>query len=688
MVEYIHNELTVENLGGISSLQVFPGNNSSPREQMATSQIGQSLLPYGCAERFLQTGDEFQYGTCTFNVSIPVDAEIIDVVHKVNTAVHHGKIKVNPVMSVIWRDIDKVSVFGVTHIERFHAAHQAFGIRYKEHKTNMAKIRPGMGVERGTVLMHSPGISETGAYAYSVNANVAFLSVPGVDNDGIIMGSQLIHDFTATGIVSLNAKWGSDKYPLNLYGTKDYYQPFPNIGDKIRPDGLVMAFREYDLFSAVVDMTPEALMEVDYTWDTCYYGKPNGEVLDITVLHQNTRPEITPTGMSEQARMYFNESQRYYGQLRNTYNELRRKYRNLTLTPALQNLLVRAEAENPEQQSNVQKTMHKDSLDDWHVYLTFAYDVIPSIGSKLTDHHGGKGVIVGIWDEQDMPIDEWGTRAGLIMDPESTINRMNLGRIYEHGTNWYSARIINRLLYLRETRPTTFYQDAWDELMRYYKTVSIRHYRLMEHHYRNDKDIINHVNYVMQFRDGIHLHMPPDREDAGYPSYCNLKETYPEFKAGPVEYRTRKGRWITTKKPVKIASMAIILLEKTGEDWSAVSTPKMQHYGIPAMVTNDDKYSTPGREQAVKLPGEAETRLLGSTVGGDVTADLVDLPNIPGGQKQIAKTLLLAENPSDVGDILNKEQFPDGSNRALQLNKHVLLCSGITFASEGDSCDK
>lgn len=676
------NQLSLENLGSASGLQPFPGNNSSPREQMFTSQVGQILVIHGADERFIQTGAESQYGKCTFNVAMPVDGVVTKVIPKLNTATLGSQFRYDPTKLVIWEDYNDRGKFGALRIDRYHASHQSFGFMYQENQAALKRLRQDQGIDAGTVFMQSPNVLPNGGYAYGKNVNVAFMSLAATDNDGIIMSEDLIPDFTSTGIISTHAKWGAKRYPLNLYGTRDRYQPFPNVGDKIRPDGLLFALREYRSRMSVTEMTPEALMEVDYIWDTLYYGKPNGEVVDVTVHHPTGKLEPTPVGMDAQVRMYLNCQDQYYSRIRETYEELRRKYRDrLRLTPEFHNLMVRALAEDTNQPGYVVKTMHKEPLDDWHIQLTYTYDVVPSVGSKLTDCMGGKGVVVDIRKAENMPVDDWGRRAGLIMDPDSTINRMNIGRKFEHDLNWTSAMVLLDIERIRHEDPAGFYERAWDLLMQYYQCASIYHYQMMLENYQDSGDRIRHVDYVTQYKDGIHLLCPPDRLDAGAPAQRAIRSAFP-YQASPVTFRNSSGRVVRTRSPVKIGSMYIINLEKTGEDWSAVSATKLQHFGIPAMITNEDKFSTPGREQPVKFTGESETRLFVATMGGDATADIVDRPNMPGGQKLIVKSILTADNPSDIKQVLDRSLCPLGSNRALQVITHMLRCGGIGFETK------
>jgi len=675
------NELSAKNMGAGNDLQPFPGNNSGPREQMYASHQGQCMVIRGAQERFLQAGTEYEYGTCTFKIAMPFTGTVFGVIPKLSPVAGGHQFRYNPLRVAIVESEYSPGLVGTVRIERFHTSHQTFGFMYSEHKRNMSNLRQGSGFMENDVFMHSPTVKENKGYAYGVNANVIFLSLNAVDNDGVVLSEDMIPKMTSTGIISAEGSWGRKKYPLNLYGTKDRYQPFPNVGDKIRSDGLLFALRTYDEATAVTEMTPEALMEVDYIWDTCFYGKPNGEVVDVTVHHAMSKNEPTPVGMDEQTRMYLNHQQTYYERIRRSYYDLKKKYGDrLRLTPEFHNLIVRALAEEPDQPGFIIKTLNKIPLDDWHVHITYSYDVVPDVGSKITDCHGGKGVVVEIRPREQMPVDDYGRRAEIIMDPDSTINRMNIGRMYEQGTNWYSAMVLRDIRMMRDANPQGYVPQAWDLLMRYYNAVSVRHYELMLD-YTSEMDRRNHLDYVLQYEDGIHIWMPSDRPDAGAPAYRRLMAEFPYAKT-PVSYINRVGRAIRTKAPMMIGSMYVIVLEKNGDDWSAVSSPKLQHYGIPAMVNGDNKYSTPGREQPVKFTGESETRLLNATMGGEATADLVDMPNMPAGQKLIVKRILAADNPSDIKEVLDKAQLPPGSNRALQIIKHLTLCGGISFSKE------
>lgn len=386
----VKNELTAKNMGAGSGLQPFPGNNSGPREQMFASHQGQCMVIRGAEERFLQSGVEPEYGTCTFKIAMPFTGTVFQVIPKLSPVAGGYQFRYNPLKVAIVESEENPGVVGTVRVERFHTSHQTFGFMFDEVKRNMSNLRAGYGFMRDDKFMQSPAITPSGGYGYGTNLNVMFGSFNAVDNDGVVLGDQAIPKLTSTGVITAEGSWGRKKYPLNLYGTKDRYQPFPNIGDKIRDDGLLFALRSFEGGSAVTEMTPEALMEVDHIWDTCVYGKPGGEVVDITIHHGTSKVEPTPVGMEEQTRMYLNHQNTFYERIRRAYFDLKKKYgEHLKLTPEFHNLIVRAFAEDPDQPGFIIKTLNKNPLDDWHISLTYTFDVVPAVGSKITDCHGG-----------------------------------------------------------------------------------------------------------------------------------------------------------------------------------------------------------------------------------------------------------------------------------------------------------
>lgn len=283
-----------------------------------------------------------------------------------------------------------------------------------------------------------------------------------------------------------------------------------------------------------------------------------------------------------------------------------------------------------------------------------------------------------MWSTERMPIDRWGKRADIIMDGDSTIKRMNVGRVYEQYCN-----AVGHLMHLdlkAKMDAGVPESEIWGFLTRYYHTASPMMGELVDETLTPfPEKRAKHLASV--YKEGVYLWLPANSPTIGDQQIEDLRTAYPIPKA-PVTYIGSLGTPVTTVDDILIGSMYIILLEKTGSDWAAVSSAKRQHFGLLAKLTNADKYSLPWREQPVRFLGESEVRLLVAIVGSEITADLLEIPNSPAASKAIVRKLLSAVKPTDVDTIINRKEVPRGISRSVMFVKHILACAGFEFTNE------
>jgi hypothetical protein len=290
-----------------------------------------------------------------------------------------------------------------------------------------------------------------------------------------------------------------------------------------------------------------------------------------------------------------------------------------------------------------------------------------------------------------MPVDEDGNRADIVMDPNSTISRMNLGRLYEQYFNAASRdthkRICNMFGIANKVKlveaqnilnkaSDDLINSAFNYLMGYYKIVSPKMYSWFNDGLvkESPKDYLAEI-----ITKGITLYVPTDNEPDSQDIVTELEKHYkPTY--GPVSYIGNSGRKVITKNPVRIGSVYFILLEKIGDDWSAVSSGKLGHFGVLGQLTKADKYSKPARNQAVRGSGEAEVRILVSYIGTKYVAELMDRNNNPNTHKVVINNLLSAKHPTNVDNLIDRKVYPFGGAKPLQLIKHILEVSGTSFA--------
>lgn len=687
-------------LMSVNSMNPWDGYDSSSRKQMFASHIGQALVISGSTERRCQTGMEREYGKYTFSVKMPCRGEIIRYVDRYRQG--YGENIPNPQTVVIFERTSDKQV-GVINLTKFCTQHQYLGFEYVEREA-LSKIRPHGRVDEGEIFLDSPSVTKDGGYKYGVEVNMAFMSHPAASEDGILISRDFLKRFTIKTYETRVVEWGSKRMPLNLYGDEKNYKPFPDIGEYIRADGMLMALRDYDTDLAVVEQSVFDLMEVDHFFDRAtYVAGPGGRVVDIRVFHDG---QFVPTGavngMNVQPLKYDRARREFYQTILDEYKRLHRERGGqLNITPEFHRLVVEAisvvgcNTTSPNEQ--IRKIYRKAQLDEFRVEFVVEYTIEPTIGFKLTDCHGGKGVICHIAEPHEMPVDEAGNRADVIMDPNSTIGRMNLGRVFEQYINAASRDVSTRVrqklglqagmsklgalkaLNVINAQEPRLIEEVWNYLMGYYEICSPRQYRMMTDGSYHDS-WVDHLSHVVA--DGIYLYMPPENEPESKsivsrieysPDGC-YRPTY-----GPVTYIGYSGQPTVTRRPIRIGSLYMIMLEKIADDWTGVSSGKVQHFGVLSQVTNADKNTQPSRMQAIRAWGEAEIRIATSFAGPMVAAEILDRNNNMATHRHMLHNILEAEHPTALRNSVNRTVQPMGGSKPLQLVKHILQTSGCNF---------
>lgn len=694
MPGFIPNELDPRILG-VLGLSLFDGHNSASRKQMFSSHIGQALVVKGATERTIRNGMENEYGKYTFSVKMPVDGDIIKVIERYpSTTLGDGSIAHNPETLVIYENVDTKEVCCLSLTDYF-SHHQYFGFPYVR-RPAIRQLRPGASIAKGTILQDSPSVTEKGGYKFGVQCNVAFMSHPAVSEDGIVISRDALHKFSFKKYETRVVEFGSKYFPLNTYGNVDNYKIFPDIGEYVREDGILMALRGYDERNAVVEQSRYATMTIDPSYDRRVYADgAGGKVIDIRVLHDpESAIPTTPVGMDQQAVKYDVARLRYYQEIYNVYDRLRRERGNgLLISHEFHRLVVEAyavlglpkkrEGESPERVTKMHKNV---PLDDWRIEFVIEYDVTPTVGFKLTDCFGGKGVICQVCEPHEMPVDAAGNRADIIMDPNATVSRMNLGRLYEQFINAASRDIAVELRQMLDVKanvaanPVSLknhanWDKAWARLLRYYEIVAPEmHQWFVNGQY--SKSFEQHMSEALH--QGIVIYSPSNTAMMG-PEMVQLVNKEFNLVYGPVTYTGNSGVECRTENPVRIGSLYIMLLEKTADDWTAVSSGKWQNFGVLSPITNRDKHAHPTRNQAIRAFGETEIRIVTSYCGPYIAAELLDRNNNIATHNQVLKAILQADKPSNIAVAVDRQAHPLGNARPLQLVKHLALCGGWQF---------
>lgn len=704
--KYEPNQLYPE-LANVMSMQPLDGTISASRKQMyGGSHIQQCLVFNKSMPRRLMTGQEMEYGKATFSTKVERDAVVLAIIPFYNDrTIGVDTIRHNPEDVVVLEYQDNGEIDYVSMKEYF-SNHQYFGFKYQN--TDKARMMHSKRypISAGTILQDSPSKRPDGNYCYGANFNVLFATLPETAEDGILISEEIVPWLMTRKYEKRTVSFGSTHFPVNRLGTDEKHKAFPDIGEYISPDGLLMATRSYNESYSPVEMSNAASREVNYIFDKLTYVSPGrGKVIDIRVITDVSRQPNSPTLCNEQSLKYDRAARIFYRAILDLYNSLKNKrdHQTLKISHNFKNLVKHAfsviQEENNSEEQRVQKIYRAAPMDDITIEFVVEYEILPTNGFKYTDTCGGKGVGVRIMCKEDMPIDARGNRAHVVMDSIATVSRQNLSRLYEQFFNACSRDLVKEFCdSFSVPYPDTLgqklpladkmrIQDAftkqdpvanaiWDRFMHYNEIITPHQAEFYYDVSRKGKRA-EHIISIME--DGIYI-FHPTNNDPELPDVMDelIKHFMPFI--GPVTYKDHSGGYTTTLDPMLIGEVYFIMLEKTGDDYSAVSSGKLQGIGILAHINNQDKYSSPWRQQSIRFWGETETSIGTAYMGDEVMAEIMNRNNSIVAHRYGVYNILRSLSPMRIDTLVDRNEVSINSSKPSEFVKHVALCNGWEMA--------
>jgi hypothetical protein len=375
-------------------LNPFIGAISSSRVQMFASHIGQYLIIKGMTERRIQTGMEREFGKYTFSVKMPHQGRILKKIERYQRTNDVDSIKINPQTVVLYEREDNNEI-GMINLTNYCSQHQYFGFDYVKKKP-YSRLRRGEEIKKGEIFLDSPAVTENGNYCFGRELNIAYLSHEAVAEDGIMICEDVLPELRFKTYEVRSASFGLNNFPLNLMGTDEVFKAFPDIGEEVRPDGLLLALRDYDLDLALVEQSAYGLRKINYVFDDLVYAAgPGGRIKDIRVWHENRSNTVgLPVGMDTQLLKYDKGRREFYQGILDELRRIRReRHGKLNITRELHRMEVEAISvvghNTMAERDPIKKNYRKEALDDWRIEFVIEYEITPNIGFKLTDTAGG-----------------------------------------------------------------------------------------------------------------------------------------------------------------------------------------------------------------------------------------------------------------------------------------------------------
>lgn len=689
MKEKLSNEqqLTSALIGTATHLGPWAVCSSPSRLVMLASQIQQKLITKGINRPRFFTGVEKEYAKYAFGCRADNPYEVIAVVDKFETGRGASSFRYNPKRIIIVKNI-LTGVYDYLEYDTYCSHHTSFGFEFQPVIENAKYIQPGEIIQRDTELTRSPGVMPEGDYVFTTRTKSVFLSHHSVTEDGFGVSKEWCEENRTTGYGEVIIIVPKGKYPTNTYGDSKRYQPLPLPGERIRKDGLLMSLREYDDILGAVEMTDDAMSTYDYYFDEKYFieaGVDNARVVDIELWNSDgDKLDQAPLFMGKQdgeddaLERLWKAKIKFHQNIVSAHKSIRSllpKGKEPKMTKKLHRLVTDSMVYLNAPEGKRKYRFKKQSIPTLYIKINFMYDITPTIGYKLTNLYGMKGVICMVKPRAEMPRYADGTTADFIGDGFSIINRMNPSVFFEHYCNYIAEQRVEKPIRERLAKSKTKddYEWCWELLQRFYRPAVPMYLDKINSQNWNFNRIRAHVDKVAE--STVHAWMPPKTPGLGIKQIQSIRNAFPE-EPEHVTWINDLGNQVTSNKPVIIGEMCLMVLEKTGHDWGAVDVAKRQVHGVPTKPSGRDRYNLPFRKIPFRLFGESEIRNYAGIIGGHWAADMLDRANNPRAQEYIWKQVIETEHPTNLEHSVDRIKIPLGEGMALSYLNNALYCAG------------
>lgn len=674
-------------------------HDATPRMQMFCAHSTQRLVFDKMTPKNIINGTEQEFGKANFRIDVKEDCIVYAVVKQYHENLSADSIKDHQRTHIIVQYVnrDTPGHFDVITLENYFSMHQHFGFTYKDGK-DLYKVAVGARLLKGDVLKQTPSTTDNGDYMFGRELKTVMMTHRSVAEDGIAICEDVLKDFAFSMFEERRVSWGKKTSPTNTYGTDNKIKIFPDIGERVRSDDILMSIRDIDDEVAIAMQNRKSIREIDHIFDESVYVVGGGEVISIDVTCNN-ESESRISDVESQLRKYYMQTTDMYKKLLAIDKRLRSEFEgSYKPSPQLNNLISEAYiGTNFNGTSKVSKLYRRAVMDDFTVRFIVKKKMIPTYGFKFTDTRGRKGVCCAILPRDQMPKDKNGVSADIIVDPVACINRMIMGGPIEAGINAITdivTRAIRESLGINLDTPhlkrdikvmaeghDPRVEEAWRHATDYYKEIApVSMYPKAMTAEQKDKATV--LTYAAKHPLGLYL--PPETTPNMAKTLHRLHQIYkPDYQS--VSYHDKDGNLIVSKDAASIADTYMMLLEKIGDDRSASSSVRFQVFGVPASASKHDRFTSPTRWQNGKIHGESEARPFNGITRPSIQPEIMDRNNNPKSAEICYRNHLRAENPSQIEKLIDRSIHPFGLSMPLQTFNHFTFCSGYRFVYRNDN---
>ncbi len=405
--------------------QPFTTANSGSRKILYSTQKEHALPLLNPEVPIIQTGFENRFGDYSSSIiKMNDDYQVLAKIPKFSRNINHY-------YNLIIRNLRTNQLDVLTRVS-YHHLTESYGYLYNN--TVMDKLDIDYTIRRGEIVRSSKAYDSYMNRCDGVNLTTAYICRDKTMEDGIQISQSAALKLASPLISKIQIPLNDNDIILNLYGDDNEYLGIPYVGEKVK-DGIICAIRRENNDDSLYTQSREMLKRILMS-DTKYLASGDVEVIDLDIYSNN--PEtLRERHSNNQLNYYYEDKQRYmYDIIRTVENLKSQGYTDLSYD--LERLYIDCKRE-----FGGMEFIKDKSYSGTIIEITILERNVPSVGDKISNRYGGKGVISEIVPDHLMPIvKDTGEPIDICFNSSTCVNRLNDGQLKETSLTHIGQRIL------------------------------------------------------------------------------------------------------------------------------------------------------------------------------------------------------------------------------------------------------
>ena len=647
---------------------------SGSRLDMFASHRKQALVVDGQEIPQIISGYEMEEAKYTFNETRRDEDVIVKAIIPRYQNVMGMKNENNPWVTVIYQGCQS-KAYGYFNIPQYHLCTDGFGFRYRK----CMGVKINQYLAKDEVVACSSSI-EGNQYKYGVNLNTCYMTVQENIEDSMWISDRAAKALASEEYRRVVIDISRDMRPLSRNGKGEEVKIFPDIGEYVGEDGVLCAFRPTSYITCGADMDEESLQSVNRLTDVVRIIKPGSQILNMEFL---VKGSSIHNSNFVQVERYHQATLDYYREIVTFYQEhiknekITREF-NTLVTEAIKFLVGHGQRiprfdDGLGSKTEIQGWINNYPVEFIQVAITYRKKREVSLGFKITDRHGGKGVISKITPLEQMPRDEYGNYADLVMDPNSVCARNNPAQFYEQGINHISEIVKRRIVEEAEKD----IEKAFATLIEYLTDIRPNYAKLVEETHPSLLDKKKLLKWIKE--NYIVIHIPPFYNGM---SLEKITEIAKKWNALPTHLtwicrdENQQAVKVVSEQKSIIGKKYVLCLEKIPHS-HAPGMSYVSHYGSPSEPPSSEKNKKPVSEKPVRF-GEDEVRISIGVVGSDVMKRFLSIMGMSmKGYDELITRGMKSESPTNIDRFDLTDDQLRRSDSMISMFHHITSILGI-----------